>query len=292
VHIAAATVAMISSEAMAWSHGSSGSTGSSGSYGSGGSYGSSASYGSSGSREGVFARMRSNRAERREASSSHGSYGSYGSSGSYGSWGGATYSAPVEVPAEAPATDESASHNSDSVTITVSLPPEAKVFVNDQATTSTGSSRNYVSRDLEAGVVYDYKLRVEFEQDGKKVVENKLLKLRAGDNLDVNFGNEGLSQLTSSETKVETELKLEVPENAKVFLAGAASEQTGSTRSYITRHLVAGEAWAGYTVRVELDRDGVKLVQNRNLTVVGGESYELAFDFEAEGEVTLAQLAK
>ena len=296
---------MVGSEAMAWSHGSwgsSGSYGSSASYGSygssGGSYGSSGgSYGSSGG--GLFSRMRANRDARRAARSSHGSYGSYGSSGSYGSYasygssgsygstgssgsygsaGAVSYSEPVEVAAG-------------SASIAVSLPADAQVFVNDKLTTSTGSARNYVSRGLEQGKTYAYKLRVEFEKDGEKVVENKVLQLHSGDSLDVSFGSGEQPQLAADTPPVQTELKLDVPAAAQVFLSGAATKQTGTTRSYITQRLASGEIWTGYTVRVELEQNGETLVQERTLTVTGGESYQLAFDFEAPADATLAQLA-
>lgn len=306
--VAVAVVAMANNDAMAWSYGSWGSSGSYGSYGSSssyGSYGSGGSYGSHGG--GLLARMRANRAARRASRSSYGSYGSYGSSGSYGSCGSCGgyaccgssggviyYSAPQEVPTEAPTPDPSApsaSSASDSASIAVTLPANAKVFVNNQETTSTGSLRNYVSKGLEAGKTYAYKLRVEFELNGEKVVEHKVLKLRAGDSLDVNFGSEDSSQLATEEP-VDTELKVVVPAGAQVFLSGTATKQQGTLRSFITKRLASGQAWDDYTVRVELEQDGQKLVKERTLTVVGGQTYELAFDFGAQDEIKVAQLAK
>jgi len=70
----------------------------------------------------------------------------------------------------------------------VSLPGDAKVFVNDMATVSTGDHRHYVSRGLRGGVAYSYKIRVEFEQDGKPAIENKLVRLRAGESVELAFG--------------------------------------------------------------------------------------------------------
>ena len=52
-----------------------------------------------------------------------------------------------------------------------------------------------------------------------------------------------------------------MPEDAQVFLAGAATKQSGVARSYVTERLASGEKWQGYTVRVELERDGQKLVE-------------------------------
>jgi len=316
--VAVVAMAIASSDAMAWSYGSWGSSGSyggyvySGSYGSYGSGGCYGSYGSGGSYGGgLLARMRANRAARRAARASYGSYGSYGSSGSYGSYGssgccgscgGAIYysapvenSAPVETPAEAPTeapVPDASTSSASSASIAVTLPAEATVFVNDQKTTSTGSLRNYVSRGLEAGRTYAYKLRVEFELNGEPVVEQKLLKLRAGDSLEVSFGSEDSSNLATIGEPVDTELKIGVPADAQVFLSGMPTKQQGTQRSFTTAQLAPGQVWNDYTVRVELERDGQKLVEERTLTVVGGQTYELAFDFDAQDDLKLAQLSK
>ncbi len=58
--------------------------------------------------------------------------------------------------------------------LSVKVPADAKVFVNDRATTSTGTDREYVSHDLAAGARYNYNVRAEFERDGKTVTENKI----------------------------------------------------------------------------------------------------------------------
>ncbi|NOY29100.1 MAG: TIGR03000 domain-containing protein [Planctomycetes bacterium] len=196
-----------------------------------------------------------------------------------------SYSASVETPVSY------AGASKTSASIAVTLPVDAMVFVNDRETTSIGSSRNYVSNGLEAGKTYAYKLRVEFEQDGEKIVEHKTLKLRAGDNLNVSFGSEDSSQLATEEP-VDTELKVEVPADAQIFLSGVATKQQGTLRSFITKRLVSGQTWDGYTVRVELERDGQKLVQERTLTMVGGQTYELAFDFDAQDDIKIAQLIR
>jgi len=216
---------------------------------------------------------------------SQGSYGGHSyQTQSYGSHGGISYGASVETPTSYYASTSAASTANASIAVT--LPADAKVFVNDQETSSTGGLRNYVSKGLEAGKTYAYKLRVEFEQEGEKIVEHKVLKLRAGDNLEVSFGSEGSSQLASGEIEepVNTELKVEVPADAQVFLSSVATKQQGTLRSFITQRLVSGQTWEGYTVRVELERDGQKLVKERTLTMVGGQTYELAFDFEAQDD--------
>lgn len=304
--VAGLAVAMVGTDAMAGSYGS---WGSSGSYGSScssasyGSYGSSASYGSSGSsgsygshgRMGLFARMRARRAARRSSYGSSGSsasygssgssasYGSYGSSGSSASYGSVVYSEPVVV-----------TSTTGEASINVAMPEDAKVYVNDKLTTSKGAERKFVSRGLREGMTYSYTVRVEYEKDGKPVTENEEVKLGAGESVSLTFPRAKADALAESpdEEPVRTEVKVTVPEDASVFLSGAPTKQTGELRTYSTTQLAAGQAWDNYTVRVELNRNGQTLVREKKLTVVGGSSQELAFDFDSTATAQLAQLDK
>jgi len=294
----AAVVAMCAGDAMAFGHrrggwGSSGSSGSYGSYGSSGSSGSYASSGSSGSGShgGLFARWHARKAARASASSgSYGSYGSSGSSGSYGSYGssgssasagsygssGGVYyeSAPVEMEVTPDAAEPPAPPQA---SINVTVPADAVVFVNDRPTTSTGVSRHYVSRGLSHGRTYAYDVRVEFERNGEKVVENRVVRLHAGQTQTLSFG-EG-EQVAKEAEPAKTQVTLHVPADAKVTLAGAETRQTGEARTYVTTNLADGQQWDGYVVRVTLDRDGQTLTEEKTLSIVGGQSYELSFDF-------------
>jgi uncharacterized protein (TIGR03000 family) len=256
-------------------------------YGSYGGYGCYGSYGSSGSSGGYAV--------------SYGSYGGYGCCGSSGSYGGMIYeSQPAdgyvqpEAPADSaapgeptPATPQPGleatppappSASATEATIWVNLPVDAKVFVNDLPTTSTGAARQYVSRGLERGRTYSYKLRVEFDRDGKAVVEDKLVRLQAGDAVTLAFGG----QTALPGASVKTELTLHVPKDASVSLAGAATEQTGEMRTFATTALKNGQHWDDYVVRVELQMDGKTLVEEKTLNIEAGQNYELSFELSGD----------
>jgi uncharacterized protein (TIGR03000 family) len=230
------------------------------SHGSYGSSGSSASYGSYGSSA---------------------SYGSYGSSGSSGSYGSVSY---VETTTVAATSGEAA--------IKVALPADAKVFVNDAPTTSTGTERSYVSRGLQAGMTYSYAIRVEYEHDGKPVSEDKVVQIAAGQTISLTFGQDQPADATAAQDNepVKTQVKVSVPADAQVFLSGSPTRQTGKLRTYHTTRLAKGVQWDDYTIRVEVERNGKKLVREEKLSVTGGGSYELAFDFDSTAPSQLAQL--
>jgi uncharacterized protein (TIGR03000 family) len=64
--------------------------------------------------------------------------------------------------------------------LTVSVPTDAKVFINGKSTNSTGERRQYTSTGLQPAAVYEYRVRAEFVRDGKPISEEKTVQLTAG----------------------------------------------------------------------------------------------------------------
>jgi uncharacterized protein (TIGR03000 family) len=62
----------------------------------------------------------------------------------------------------------------------VSLPAEAKLTIDGEATTSNTAERVFVSPTLEPGKGYTYTLKAEFARDGKNVVVSKDVAVSAG----------------------------------------------------------------------------------------------------------------
>jgi uncharacterized protein (TIGR03000 family) len=149
-----------------------------------------------------------------------GGYG-YGCCGGYGSCGGGVIVAPAApmapaapaapggaapgAPPEKPMGDKPAAPaggGSDkpkeevsvpaSATIIVSLPADAKLMVDDHATTSTSATRVFVSPELAPGKAFQYTLRAEMVRDGEKLQASEVVTVRAG----------GESRITLTPTKV------------------------------------------------------------------------------------------
>jgi uncharacterized protein (TIGR03000 family) len=68
-----------------------------------------------------------------------------------------------------------------SATILVSLPADARLLIDDQATTSTGYSRLFVSPTLNPGREYHYTLKAQAVRDGKTVTAERVITVRAGE---------------------------------------------------------------------------------------------------------------
>jgi uncharacterized protein (TIGR03000 family) len=172
-------------------------------------------------------------------------------------------------------------------TLLVNVPQDATVFVNDTLTTSTGNERRFVSRGLSSGRDYSYTVRVEYDRNGETVTETKAATLSAGSEVNLVFepSETGESVVESTEPatteSASTELKLSVPADAKVTLAGTATQQTGEERQFSTTRLAPGQAWENYVILVELEVEGRKIQQERTITLIGGETREEAFEFDA-----------
>jgi uncharacterized protein (TIGR03000 family) len=64
--------------------------------------------------------------------------------------------------------------------IIVSLPEDARLFIDDEATSSTSKQRVFVSPPLPAGQLFHYTLRAEVVRDGKVVSFTQKVAIRAG----------------------------------------------------------------------------------------------------------------
>ena len=186
------------------------------------------------------------------------------------------YSAPAtEMPSEPmppPSGNDGAAVGDDkSALITVDVPQDAIVYVNGYRTKSTGAHRRFMSAGLERGATYAFEVRAEVDRDGKAVRRTKVVTLAGGQRRNVAFGS------FDAEAPSVTTVKLHVPEDAVVTLAGQETQVKGSTRVFATRRLAAGESWDNYQVHVSVVRDGREIVRQRDMTIRSGEVYELSF---------------
>jgi uncharacterized protein (TIGR03000 family) len=165
--------------------------------------------------------------------------------------------------------------------LTVSVPADAKVYVNGKPTTSTGRQRHFVSRGLRGGFKYAYEVRVEVEREGRKVEDVKTVELHAGENSRLAFN-------LSAAEEVTTTLTLKVPENAKVTLAGAETASTGPVRAFSTKQLAKGQVWSDYVIQVTWERDGETFAKEEAITLTAGDNRTLEFN-GAETKVASAQ---
>lgn len=64
--------------------------------------------------------------------------------------------------------------------LTVSLPADARLLIDDRATNSTSETRSFVTPALETGREYTYTLKAQVVRDGKAVVVSKEVTVKPG----------------------------------------------------------------------------------------------------------------
>jgi len=65
--------------------------------------------------------------------------------------------------------------------LTIRVPNDARLYVNGLLTRTSGMSRTYVTKGLEPGSRYKYKVRAELNRDGEMIEETKIVYLEAGE---------------------------------------------------------------------------------------------------------------
>ena len=171
----------------------------------------------------------------------------------------------------------------DAAVLTVAVPDDAVVTVNGHPTTSDGDVRQFMSRGLKDGYVYTYVVKVTYDRDGEEQTESKSVKLRRGDTERLEFEAPKVKDTEEPKPAAEdvvTVVRIRVPANAKVSLAGNATAGTGSVRTFRTKQLKSGQQWTGYTVRVTVNINGQTMTKERTLDVLAGSTNDLTFDFD------------
>jgi len=130
--------------------------------------------------------------------------GGYGGSGSGGGASGDNYSnqsgySTGQTPAgngdenamtkEPPhRTGEVRSAPPDAAVIKITLPDDsARIRIDDQAVTSAGKTRYFVTPELNKGKDYPYAIKVQWTKNGKQVTEERKINVEAGKIANVNF---------------------------------------------------------------------------------------------------------
>ncbi len=194
-----------------------------------------------------------------------------------------------------PAVEATPSVDADAALLTVAVPSEAAtVTVNGHSTKSSGTLRQFMSRGLKEGYVYTYVVKVDYEMDGKFITDSQEVKLRPGNTEQLVFeAKEAEAEATPAEpvaevTKTEepakliTIVKLHVPADAQVNLAGNDTNGSGAVRTFRTSHLKPGEQWKNYTVRVTAMIDGQPVTEERTIDVIAGTTNEINFEFASD----------
>ena len=121
-------------------------------------------------------------------SSSHGCTVGYGCTGGVGCTGGTIIVPGTKpMPKSEPVKDPKKASINVPATIVVSLPADARLFVDGTPTTSTSDRRTLVTPGLETGSTFVYEVRAEIVQEGRTVAQTQQVSVRGGETTAVQF---------------------------------------------------------------------------------------------------------
>ena len=115
-----------------------------------------------------------------------------------GSSGGRSYGSRWYTPAptfapEAPTTSQSFFNvpvrDNRTVLIDVRVPADAKIWFDDDATKQTGAERQFASPPLTPGKYFEYQIRAQWNENGKKKEQTRRVTFQAGDRIHLEFNS-------------------------------------------------------------------------------------------------------
>lgn len=121
----------------------------------------------------------------------------------YSGWGPGGYLASSSGASATSSVVSSSQMDSNSALISVSVPADAKVFINGHPTTSTGERREYISKGLQPESLYAYRVRVEFVRNDKPVTEEKVVQLTAGQTSSLAFTGASKAQMAGTQAPLK-----------------------------------------------------------------------------------------
>ncbi len=184
--------------------------------------------------------------------------GCFGCSGCSGCMGCGCGYAVIGAPAVASALPNQA-------TIVVQGVEGAQLYADGQLIKESGSSRTFVSPELQPGRDYYYTLKVKRTRDGKAVTQSKRVYVRAGQTARVDFTATATARVT-----------VRLPKDARLTVDGVPFPSPSTTRTFETPRLDAGRQYY-YTLRAEVVREGQPRAASRRVVVEAGKDVQVDF---------------
>jgi uncharacterized protein (TIGR03000 family) len=116
------------------------------------------------------------------------------------------------------------------------------------------------------------------ERAGQTLTDTRVVQVRGGETSDVAFRFDNTAPQVA-DTGTATTLTLFVPEDARVSLGGNETASRGTVRQFTTTDLPRDQKWEDYRIVVTLEQNGELVQRDRTITLSGGDSRELVFNF-------------
>lgn len=159
-------------------------------------------------------------------------------------------------------------------TVVVQVPADADLFVDNQRSQLSTTTRKFVTPALEPGQDYYYDLRVEAMRDGQVVRDSKRVTIRAGSVARIDFRDSVPGEVAVA---APAEITVRLPAEARLFVDNKPCPLSSSVRTFTTPRLEPGRSFY-YTLKAEVEQDGQTVVDSRRVVVQAGKKVEVSFD--------------
>jgi uncharacterized protein (TIGR03000 family) len=155
--------------------------------------------------------------------------------------------------------------------LTIVLPPDARLIVNDEPTPVASGKQAFLAPGLDSGRDYTYTMKATRKRGEKLEAVTRRVTVRAGDRLDVDFRTSFAEAATEHIARSpETTLTVVLPEGARLRIDGQLIEDTSRTQVFAIPFLAEGQEHR-YTVSASVRRNGRVASVERRVTVAYGQ---------------------
>jgi uncharacterized protein (TIGR03000 family) len=91
-------------------------------------------------------------------------------------------------------------------------------------------------------------------------------------------GNRGTNGARDKDASVTARVTVRLPAQARLWVNDVPCPLTSDTRSFVTPTLQPGQKYA-YTLRAQVEREGQRLTETRQVPVAAGRQVNVRFDF-------------
>ncbi|HEV3255501.1 MAG TPA: TIGR03000 domain-containing protein [Gemmataceae bacterium] len=161
-------------------------------------------------------------------------------------------------------------------TLTLALPRDARLMVNDEATAVTSSRPVFTAPDLKAGQKYTYTLTATITRDGKTRSVSRQVVVRAGDNVQVNLSpvEDKTPAVARAPAGSQASLTLALPRDARLTVNDEPTAVTSDRPTFIAPGLKPGQKYA-YALKATFTRGGKLQTVTRRVTIRAGDKVQV-----------------
>jgi uncharacterized protein (TIGR03000 family) len=152
--------------------------------------------------------------------------------------------------------------------VTIKAPSGTSITVDGLPLKLSGTTETFETPKLDKGRDYSYVFRAEAQRDGKTVVRERKVTVRAGETTQVDF--------TDLFAKAVAHVTIVLPADAKLIVDNVSFADGGTKRRFDTPDLEPGRRYT-YTMRAEVTRDGRLQKQEKQVDVEAGKDVVVEF---------------